>query len=47
VKEYRQRFVAASPLVLLLAWCWALGEIVGGFDALSPPRRKLPPGLDE
>jgi hypothetical protein len=40
VKEHRRRFVAASPLVLLLAWCWAIGEIVGGFDALSPSRNK-------
>ena len=35
VKEHRRRFVAASPLVCLLAWCWAIGEILGGFDALT------------
>ena len=40
VKEHRRRFVAAAPLVLLLAWCWAIGEVLGGFDALSPSRNK-------
>jgi glycosyltransferase involved in cell wall biosynthesis len=40
VKEHRRRFLAASPLVFLLAWCWAIGEIIGGFDALTASRDK-------
>jgi hypothetical protein len=45
VKGHRRRFVDASPLVFLLAWCWAIGEILGGFDALTASRDKhLPLG---
>ena len=45
VKQHRRRFVAASPLVFLLAWCWAIGEILGGFNALAARQKHLPPGL--
>jgi hypothetical protein len=44
VKEYRRRFVAASPLVLRLALYWAMGEVLGAFDALFPSRDNLPAG---
>ena len=41
-KEYRRRFVAASPLILRLASCWAMGEVLGAFDALASSRDKNP-----
>ena len=39
-KEYRERFISASPLVLKLTGQWSLGELFGALEALfSSPER--------